>query len=171
MRSAATWPPQREALRVAIAAEPQFTVARLQLAGLEERAKHYDEAIAQYRAVLAYAKNQVIALNNLAYLLAVHKDAAEEALPLAERAAAIHGNVQTFEDVLRLVERAATRNVNVNVSTVLDTVAWIQHLLGRPVDAARTMGAAISGAPPRTRSSSGTRRSSFLRQTTVRGRC
>jgi uncharacterized protein (TIGR03790 family) len=136
-----------EALRVAIAAEPQFTVARLQLAGLEERAKRYDEAIVQYRAVLAYSKNQVIALNNLAYLLAVHKNAAEEALPLAQRAAAIHGNVQNFEDVLRLVERAATRNVNINISTVLDTVAWIQHLLGRPVDAARTMGAAISSAP------------------------
>ena len=137
-----------EALRGAIAAEPQFTVARLQLAGLEEGAKRYDEAIVQYRAVLAYAQNQVIALNNLAYLLAVYKDAAEEALPLAERAAAIHGNVQNFEDVLRLVERAVTRNVNVNVSTVLDTVAWIQHLLGRHADAARTMAAAISGSPP-----------------------
>ena len=117
------------------------------LAGLEERAKRYDEAIVQYRAVLAYARNQVIALNNLAYLLAVQKGAPEEALPLAQRAAAIHGNVQNFEEVLRLVERASTRNVNINVSTVLDTVAWIQHLLGRPVEAARTMAAAISGAP------------------------
>ncbi len=136
-----------EALKVAIEAEPQFTVARLGLAGLEERAKRYDEAIVQYRAVLAYARNQVIALNNLAYLLAVQKGAPEEALPLAQRAAAIHGNVQNFEEVLRLVERASTRNVNINISTVLDTVAWIQHLLGRPVEAARTMTAAISGAP------------------------
>jgi uncharacterized protein (TIGR03790 family) len=136
-----------EALRIAIAAEPQFTVARLGLAGIEERDKRYDDAIVQYRAVLAYARNQVIALNNLAYLLAVQKGAPEEALPLAERAAAIHGNVQTFEDVLRLVERASTRNVNINVSTVLDTVAWIQHLLGRPVEAARTMRAAVAGAP------------------------
>jgi uncharacterized protein (TIGR03790 family) len=138
----------REALRATIAAEPQFTVARLQLASLHDGARGYDEAIAQYRAVLAYAPNQVIALNNLAYDLAVYKGAAEEALPLAERAAAIHGNVQNLEDVLRLVERAATRNVNINVSTVLDTVAWIQHLLGRPADAARTMRAAISGSPP-----------------------
>ncbi len=48
---------------------------------------------------------------------------------------------------MRLVERASTRNVNINVSTVLDTVAWIQHLLGRPVEAARTMRAAVAGAP------------------------
>ena len=102
----------------------------------------------QYRAIVAYAPNQVIALNNLAYGLAVYKGAAEEALPLAERAAAVHGNVQTFEDVLRLVERAATRNVNVNVSTVLDTVAWVQHLLGRQADAERTMDATLNASPP-----------------------
>ncbi len=136
-----------DALRLAIAAEPQFTVARLQLAALEERAKRYDEAIAQYRAVVAYAKNQVISLNNLAYLLAVQKGAPEEALPLAERAAMIQGNVESFEEVLRLVERASTRNVAISVSTVLDTVAWIQHLVGRPAEAARTMRAAVAGAP------------------------
>ncbi len=138
----------REALEVAIAAEPQFTIARFGVAGLAEEAKDYDEAIAQYRAILTYAPSQVIALNNLAYNLAVHKDAAEEALPFAERGAALAGNVQTFEDVLRMVERAATRNVNVSVSTLLDTVAWIQHLLGRHAEAARTMGATLSGAPP-----------------------
>jgi uncharacterized protein (TIGR03790 family) len=137
-----------EALQAAIAAEPQFTTARLRLAILDEEAKRYDEAIAQYRAVLAYAPNQVITLNNLAYALAVHKGAAAEALPLAERAAALNGNVQTFEEALRLVERTVTRNVNVDVPTVLDTVAWIQHLLGRHADAVRTMGATISGAPP-----------------------
>ena len=36
------------------------------------------------------------------------------------------------------------RNVNIDVSTILDTVAWIQHLLGRHAEAARTMAAAIS---------------------------
>lgn len=115
-----------EALQAAIAAEPQFTIARLRLASLDEEAKRYDEAIAQYRAVLAYAPNQAIALNNLAYGLAVHKGAAEEALPLAERAAALNGNVPTL----------------------LDTLAWIQHLLGRHADAVRTMGATIGGSPP-----------------------
>jgi hypothetical protein len=39
------------------------------------------------------------------------------------------------------------RNVNINISTVLDTVAWIQHLLGRHADAARTMTTAISDSP------------------------
>ena len=138
----------REALQAAIAAEPQFTTARLRLAILDEEAKRYDEAIAQYRAVLAYAPNQVITLNNLAYALAVHKGAAAEALPLAERAAALNGNVQTFEEALRRVERAATRNVNMDVPTVLDTVAWIQHLLGHQADAVRTMRATISGSLP-----------------------
>jgi tetratricopeptide (TPR) repeat protein len=138
----------REALQASVVAEPQFTVARLRLAELDEEAGRYDDAIAQYRVILTYSPNQVIALNNLAYALAVHKAAAEEALPLAVRAAALNGNVVTLEDVLRLVERAATRNVNVNVSTVLDTVAWIQHLLGRHAEAARTMGDTIGGALP-----------------------
>jgi uncharacterized protein (TIGR03790 family) len=116
----------REALQAAIAAEPQFTVARLRLASLDEEAKRYDEAIAQYRAILAYAPNQAIALNNVAYSLAVHKGALEEALPLAERAAALNANLPAF----------------------LDTIAWIQHLLGRHADAVRTMSATISGSPP-----------------------
>jgi uncharacterized protein (TIGR03790 family) len=115
----------REALQAVIVSEPQFTSARLRLGSFEDKGKRYDEAIAQYRAVLAYASNQPVALNNLAYDLAVHKAAPEEALPFAERAVAVG-----------------------KTPIVLDTLAWIQHLLGRDADAARTMGAAIGGSPP-----------------------
>jgi tetratricopeptide (TPR) repeat protein len=118
----------REALQAALAADPQFTVARLQIASLDELAKQYDEAMVQYRAILAYAPDQPVALNNLAYSLAVRKGAAEEALPLAERAAAINGTFPTF----------------------LDTKAWVQHLLGRDADALKSIEAALTGTPPPT---------------------
>ena len=32
---------------------------------------------------------------------------------------------------------------------VVDTLAWIQHLLGRDVDAARLMDSAVKASPPR----------------------
>jgi uncharacterized protein (TIGR03790 family) len=116
----------REALQAAIAADPQFTGARLRLAIEDERAARYDDAIAQYRATIVYAPNQVVALNNLAYALAVHKRQPQDGLPFAERAAAL----------------------NAKDSTILDTVAWIQHLLGREVDALRTIGTAVTASPP-----------------------
>src|SRR5205823_9229987 len=50
----------REALQAAVLAEPQFTVARLRLASSDEEAKRFDDAIAQYRAILAYAPDQVL---------------------------------------------------------------------------------------------------------------
>ncbi len=59
----------------------------------------------------------MLVLNNLAFDLAVHGHHPEEALPLAERA-----------------------NELVKGSHALtDTLAWVQHLLDRDADAARTI--------------------------------
>jgi uncharacterized protein (TIGR03790 family) len=118
----------REALDAAIAADPRFTSGRFELASMDERAARYDDAIAQYRAILAYAPDQAIALNNLAYALAVHKNTPQDALPLAEKAVKTAGNIPTF----------------------LDTLGWIQHLLAHDSDAIRTIGAAISASPQST---------------------
>jgi tetratricopeptide (TPR) repeat protein len=107
----------RQALEDAVAADERFTVARLDLATLDEVNGKFDPAIAQFRAILSYSPNDVLALNNLAYDLAVHRDRPEEALPLAERAA-------------RLAKDSPG---------VLDTLAWVQHLLKRDVEAATTM--------------------------------
>ncbi|MCU1383996.1 MAG: putative system TPR-repeat lipoprotein [Acidobacteria bacterium] len=113
----------REALEAAVAAEPHFTMVRLELATMDDRDQQFDRAIGQYRAILAYSPNDAAALNNLAYDLSVHAGKADEALPLAERACAIVKDNPLF----------------------LDTLAWIQHLLKRDPEAVVTMRRARSG--------------------------
>jgi uncharacterized protein (TIGR03790 family) len=105
----------RQALEDAVAAEERFTAARLALATHDEVSGQFDRAIAQFRAILSYSPNDVLALNNLAYDLAVH-GRPEEALPLAEHASQLEKS-----------------------PGVLDTLAWVQHLLKRDVEAAATM--------------------------------
>ncbi len=97
-------------------AEPRFTAARLQLAEAGETEHDYDRAIAQFRAILQYAPNHAVALNNLAYDLAVYYHKAEEALPLAQRAIAVAKTVALY-----------------------DTLAWIQHLLKQDAEAAASI--------------------------------
>jgi len=113
----------RQALEAAVAADARFTEARLELATADDRDDQFDRAIAQYRAIVSYSPNEPVALNNLAYDLAVHENAPEEALPLAERACAIVKDNPVF----------------------LDTLGWIQHLLKRDTAAAATMRRARSG--------------------------
>jgi uncharacterized protein (TIGR03790 family) len=112
----------RQAVEAAVAADPRFTTARLDLAIQDEAAGQFDRAIAHYRAILAYAPNELIALNNLAFALAVQKGAPQEALPLAERAVTL----------------------SPNAPVMLDTLAWIQHLLGRHGESAATIGRALA---------------------------
>lgn len=115
----------RLALEQATRVSPQATLAQVQLAILDEAEQKFDLAIGRYREVLAEQPQNVIALNNLAYALAVRQNAPDEALPFAQRALA-----------------AMPQNAN-----VLDTVAWIEHLLGREDAAAQHIAAAVSGAP------------------------
>ena len=103
----------RQALEAAVTVEPRFTVARLQLAEAAQEAGEYDRAVTQFRAILGYAPNDPIALNNLAYNLAVHQNKAEEALPLAQRAVTVAKTTAGY-----------------------DTLAWIQHLLKQDAEAA-----------------------------------
>jgi tetratricopeptide (TPR) repeat protein len=63
----------------------------------------------------------VIALNNAAFALAVHLNKPSDALPLAQRAAALE-----------------PRSAN-----VVDTLAWVEHLLGDNENAARHVDNAI----------------------------
>jgi tetratricopeptide (TPR) repeat protein len=84
-----------------------------------------DQAIEEYRGILAHSPNEVLSLNNLAVLLAVNRHAPEEALPLAERAVSL----ATGDPML------------------LDSLGWIQHLLGKNDQALRSLTTAISAAP------------------------
>lgn len=90
--------------------EPRLIPAQLRLAAGHEARGEYDRAIARYRAVVAADPDNVTGLNNLAYALADRKGAAQEALPLAQKA-------------YRLSSQAPL---------VADTLGWVYYLLGDP---------------------------------------
>lgn len=108
----------------AVEAEPRLTGALLQLAALAEARGDVDAAIARYRQVIGVDPDHAIALNNLAYALAVHRQALDEALRFAERAAGLS-----------------------NLPEVQDTLGWIHHLLGDDRTAARHLETAVAAAP------------------------
>jgi uncharacterized protein (TIGR03790 family) len=99
----------REALERAVALDRTFVAAHMLLAAIHESAGETDQAMALYRRVLETAPNDAMALNNLAYALATVKNSPAEALPLARRAYAA------------MPQHAA----------IMDTLAWVQHLLGQ----------------------------------------
>ena len=115
----------RAALEQAVAIAPGATGLLMNLAQLEEADRLYDAAIGRYQRIVELQPSNVIALNNLAYALAVRRDAPGEALPLAKRAAA-------------LAPRSAS---------VLDTWAWIEHLMGNHGVSAKLLGDAIKLDP------------------------
>jgi len=117
-----------KALEEATTLDPRYVSAHLLLAGEYEAQDEYDKAIARYRTVLAISQDSIIALNNLAYALAVRKGNAGEALPFAQRAMGLSGG--------RSPEAA-------------DTLAWVQHLLGRDQEAADILARIVKASPER----------------------
>jgi len=115
----------REALEAATALDPRLDAAHLVLASSYEASQEHDKAIERYRKVLANDSRNVVALNNLAYALAVRKQQPAEALAYAERAYTL--------------ARGS--------GTIADTLAWVQHLLGRNQEAAQLLGAAARQEP------------------------
>jgi uncharacterized protein (TIGR03790 family) len=114
----------REAFESAVKLDSNFWAAQFSLATLYEGSSEWDAAIDRYRAILARAPDNVLALNNLAYVLAVQKHDTANALPLAKRA----------HDLAK------------NLPPIADTLAWVQHLAGDDaaaevlvVDAAKRM--------------------------------
>ena len=103
----------REALQAAVAISPDLVAAHALLGMLYEQANERDQAIATYNTILEHDRNNVLALNNLAYGLAVHKNDPVAALPLARRAF----------DLLKTIETA-------------DTLGWVMHLTGDSTGAA-----------------------------------
>jgi len=69
---------------------------------LEERAGNYDAAISDYRKVLTINSNDVMALNNLAFLLAEHGQAQQldEALKLAQQVRALVPKSGSIDDTM-----------------------------------------------------------------------
>ena len=81
-------------------------------------------AIVQYRRVIEVEPENTLALNNLAFSLAERQHAPQEGLPYAERAVKLSAD-----------------------PSVIDTLGWIQHLLGDDRAAAPLIERAAAGAP------------------------
>lgn len=104
--------------------EPRLTGVQLQLASAHLARGEIDEAMDRFRRVLEVDQDNIIALNDLAYILAVDAGKPREALPLAQRAARL----------------AMT-------PSIADTLAWIHHLLGDDAAARPLLETALAGAP------------------------
>jgi len=107
----------REALEAAVIADPRFTAARVLLASKQKAEGQVDRAMAHWQAIINYEPNNAIVLNNFAYELATTKGKPQDALLYAERAATI---------------------AKVN-PLIMDTLAWIQYLLGKNTEAVETI--------------------------------
>lgn len=96
----------RQVLEKAIARDNRLIEPQLVLASIYESFHEYDKAIEIYRRLREIAPDNALALNNLAYALAVRKNNIQEALPIAEKAQAL-----------------AKNNAN-----IMDTLGWIYHI-------------------------------------------
>jgi Tfp pilus assembly protein PilF len=90
-------------LKEALARQPQARLLGNFLAGLYEQEGRWEEAVAAYRAVLKDNGRDVMALNNLAYLLALRGGDTAEALALVERAVELAGPVGALLDTRGVV--------------------------------------------------------------------
>jgi uncharacterized protein (TIGR03790 family) len=105
-------------------AEPRLGAIQAELANLYETHDAYDKAIDRYRKVLAVNQNDIVALNNLAYALAVRSNAPKDALPFAQKA-------------FRLAP----------TPVVADTLGWVDHLLGDEYAAQSLLEHAVAASP------------------------
>jgi uncharacterized protein (TIGR03790 family) len=115
----------REAFEQATTIDPQFNGAHLAAAGLYEDLGEWEKAAAHYRRMVANVPNDIIGLNNLAFVLAARLGKPAEALSFAERA---------YE-------------LSQGSPAVADTYAWVLHLGGDNQQALRYAQDAVSGAP------------------------
>jgi tetratricopeptide (TPR) repeat protein len=111
-------------LASSLAKSPNSTILQLSLASLRSLQGRYDESVALTRRVLAQNPKNVVAMNNLAWLLAMKFPQRDEALQLIE--AAIH--------------TAGPR------AALLDTRAVVQLAAGRPELAVRDLETAVGEA-------------------------
>lgn len=98
----------QQSLEEATSRDSRLVNAQYLLATIYEQKKLYDKAVERYRRVVELAPDNVVALNNLAYDLAVYQKSPNEALPFGEKAFSLsQGN-----------------------PNIADTLGWIYHLVG-----------------------------------------
>ncbi len=114
--SAAGKKDRAQELMISLVAETEGSMGALmarELGTMYEAAGKIEKAIEAYRVAIAKSERDVLALNNLAWILATKKKEPKAALPLVTKA----------------VARAP------EMSQVLDTAGWVYHLLGRDAEA------------------------------------
>ncbi|HKZ05031.1 MAG TPA: tetratricopeptide repeat protein [Methylomirabilota bacterium] len=114
-----------EAFSGAISRRPDHAGAHRGLAQSLEAQGQTDRAIESYRRTLSLNANDVIALNNLAWLLVESKNRPDEALPLATKA-----------------NQIAPRSVE-----VADTLGWVHYRRGAYIDAEKILSEALERSP------------------------
>ncbi|WP_342348774.1 tetratricopeptide repeat protein [uncultured Nitrospira sp.] len=114
-------------LNVALTTHPEAPVLLQALASFYQAEGQIDLAIQQYELVLSHSPDDVMAANNLAFLLADKK-----------------GDVESLEHALAL-----TRNFEANTQNpfLLDTLAWVYYKLGLNEEATSVLKKALSKAP------------------------
>jgi pentatricopeptide repeat protein len=95
--------------RAALAAAPRNPNLLFALAGVEDLRGRFAEAEGYYRQIVAVDANNVRALNNLAWLLALRGRKGDEALPLIQRAVEVAGPRPDLLDTRALVYLAMER--------------------------------------------------------------
>ena len=118
-------PGAMRALEEATAIEPTLMNSQYRLATLYEQAADYPAAVVRYRKIVELQPNSAAALNNLAYTLAVHQHRPADGLPFARKATTL-----------------APEN-----PSILDTLGWIEHLLGNHQTAAKILAQAVRLGP------------------------
>ena len=117
----------RERLSGLVASNPSEVTARLLLAGLEVRVTNFADAVEGYRKIIAIDEQNLVALNNLAFILAEHAKKPDEALKFAEKA----------------------RELAPESPDVLDTLGWVYYRKGLYPTAIQQLELAVSkGATP-----------------------
>ncbi len=115
----------RRALEQVSELAPNAVPAHILLAELYTIAGEAELAAESYKKILAVQPNNAVALNNLAYDMAVREKKPAEALPLARKAQAL-----------------APQD-----PTILDTVGWLEYLSGNTAQAAKLLVLAAKAAP------------------------
>lgn len=118
-------PGARRLLEQAAELAPEAPQLQVLLAEFHMNAGEFEQAAERYAKVVALQPNNAVALNNLAYDMAVRQKKPLEALPLARKALTLSNGD----------------------ATVVDTVGWIEYLLGNTAEAARLLVQAAKGAP------------------------
>src|SRR4029453_1913329 len=117
--------PAGDAFAGAVARRPDLLSAHRGLAQALEGQGQTDRAIESYRNGLSLNRNDVVALNNLAWILVETKNRPDEALPLATKA-----------------QELAPRSAE-----VADTLGWVQYRKGAYSEAEKALNLALERAP------------------------